>query len=162
MKWKTPAWPVSSKLGRHLSQHCALLLVSALPSALPEPRTPSGLEAQALCRQFKMKLALSPWGLRLCPCLSSYPGQLKDSLSFFLPVPNVLIILYREDQAPFIPVFWHFNLFATFLSPFPFSLSLSYLACPLPSGLVCSLIRFIFYTLARRTKFPFAISIAFV
>lgn len=122
---------LTSKLGSPCSQFRALLLISALPSARPEPRTLSELGGSSPLQTDCLRCSLHCLPLVLCFLpVSSYSGQLKD-LNFFLSVPNVLMIPHWEDKAPFIPVFWHFNLFATFpfLSPFPFSLSLSYLAC---------------------------------
>lgn len=150
---------LTRELGCRCSQHRALLFITALPSALPEPRAPSELEGSSPLQTDCLRVAcMISLGSYASPRLSSYPGQLKD-FSFFLPVPNVLVIPYWKGKAPFIPVFWHFHLSATFpsLSPFPFSLGLPYLACLWPSGPVCSLISFlsIFYKFARWTKFLF-------
>lgn len=101
---------LTSKLGSRCSQHRALLLISALPLVLPEPRTLSELLGSSPRQTDCLRCSLHCLPAVLCslsPSLSPYPGQQKD-FGFFLPIPNVLVIPYWEGKVPFIPVFLTF------------------------------------------------------
>lgn len=162
MKRRAPAWPVGSAVA--VPSACPCSLAHFLQRGRGQGRCQSW-RAPGLCRHC-LRCSSHCLPVLLCFLPSLFLLRSAEGLQLLLMVPNVLIIPYWRGKAPFIPVFWCFNLFATFpfLSPFPLSLSLSYLACFLPSGLICPLISFIFifYNLRRRIEFLFSALIAFV
>lgn len=95
---------LTSKLSSHCAQHRALLLISALPLAVPAPRTPSELEGSSPLQTDCLRCSLHCLPGVLCFLPVSVLPRSAEGLEL-LTVPNVLIKAYWKSKSPFIPVF---------------------------------------------------------
>lgn len=155
---------LTSRLGSRSSPHRALLLISTLPLALLEPRTPSKLEGSSLLQTDCLRCSLHCLPGVLCFLPVSLPTEVswRTSASFSQSLMSSKYLTGKAGLLLYLSFDILIYLLLSLFSHLFVSLSLSYLACLLPSDLVSSLIFYFYiFKLARWTKFLFAILIAF-